>query len=306
MENQALFVDFMYAVTVGASLPRLDEKVLDYRDPLLWGLIFLLAVFLEDFYLYHVKVLPYLKGFPKSRGFILTMTIIGTWYLSQAAFPTKPRLFLVAFALFFLLKLLGGLFMKPLQYPLRQDAVFLMPVAAAFVAIILADQVFFVAHAGRFLCVLAPIWLLTVWLWWSRDKARMADVQSGTWSLNLAKSTLALGPVPKSASVKVKADHDEMKLAVDSIEADGRSAHVAYNAKFNGKDHPVTGLSYADTVAVERIDAATIQSTLRKSSPVIMTVRSTISEDGKTRTITFRCKDAQGHDVNNVAVYDKK
>jgi hypothetical protein len=37
-----------------------------------------------------------------------------------------------------------------------------------------------------------------------------------------------------------------------------------------------------------------------------MTVTSTISKDGKTRTSTFKGKDAQGRDVNNVVVYDKQ
>jgi hypothetical protein len=171
MENSALFVDFMYAVTVGASLPRLDDKVLSLRNPLMWGLLFLISVFLEDFYLYHVKVVPFLDGFPHWRGFVLTMAIIGTWYLSQAAFPSNPRLFLVSFALFFSLKLLGGLFMQPTKYPTRQDAVFLLPIAGACVFVILATHVFFASHPGRLIMGLAPVWLLAVVLWWSMDAA---------------------------------------------------------------------------------------------------------------------------------------
>src|SRR5580704_2568607 len=104
MEERGLFVDFMYAVTVGATLPRIDEKVLDFRSPLLWGMLFLIAVFLEDFFLYHVTVVPNLKGAPRWSGFILAMLVILTWYVSQAAFPTNPRLFLFAFAFFFFLK----------------------------------------------------------------------------------------------------------------------------------------------------------------------------------------------------------
>ena len=38
----------------------------------------------------------------------------------------------------------------------------------------------------------------------------------------------------------------------------------------------------------------------------MMTVKSTVSNDGKTRTSTFTGKDAQGNAVNNVVVYDKK
>jgi hypothetical protein len=64
-------------------------------------------------------------------------------------------------------------------------------------------------------------------------------------------------------------------------------------------------LPYADTVSVKRIDAKTAQSTLKKGGQVVMTVASTVSNYGKTRTSTFNGKDAQGRDVNNIVVYDK-
>lgn len=122
MDSPALFVDFMYAVVVGAALPRFqDADVLRFSSPVAWGLLFLIAVFLEDFYLYHTQVVPYLKGFPRWRSFILTMLIIGSWYLCQAAFPNKPLLFIGSFAFFFILKLTGGFFMKPTRYPSIAD-----------------------------------------------------------------------------------------------------------------------------------------------------------------------------------------
>jgi hypothetical protein len=52
--------------------------------------------------------------------------------------------------------------------------------------------------------------------------------------------------------------------------------------------------------------ASMVRSTLKKAGQVVMTVRSTVSKDGKTRTSTFKGKDAQGHDVNNVVVSDKQ
>ncbi len=55
---------------------------------------------------------------------------------------------------------------------------------------------------------------------------------------------------------------------------DGNSPHVQYDAKFDGKDYPVTGLPYADTVSVKRIDAKTVQSALKKGGQVVMTVAS--------------------------------
>jgi hypothetical protein len=58
-------------------------------------------------------------------------------------------------------------------------------------------------------------------------------------------------------------------------------------------------------ISEKQIDANTIESTLKKAGQVPMTVTSTVSKDGKTRTSTFKGKDAQGRDENNVVVYDK-
>jgi hypothetical protein len=57
--------------------------------------------------------------------------------------------------------------------------------------------------------------------------------------------------------------------------------------------------------SARRIDANTIESTLKKAGQVLMTMTSTVSKDGKTRTSTFKGKDALGHDVNDVVVYVK-
>jgi hypothetical protein len=58
-------------------------------------------------------------------------------------------------------------------------------------------------------------------------------------------------------------------------------------------------------ISEKRIDANTIESTLKKAGQVPMTVSSTVSKDGKTRTSTFKGKDALGHDVKNIVVYVK-
>jgi hypothetical protein len=62
----------------------------------------------------------------------------------------------------------------------------------------------------------------------------------------------------------------------------------------------------ADTVSVKRIDSNTVESTIKGGGQVVMTVRSTVSKDGKTRTSVFKGKDTLGLDVNNVVVYDKQ
>ena len=136
--------------------------------------------------------------------------------------------------------------------------------------------------------------------------AAPADEHSGTWKMNPAKSNYSPGPAPKSITVKIASDADNMKLTSDGIDAAGKPTHVEYTAKFDGKDYPVNGIPNADTVALERVDASTIRSTTKKGDQVVMTVTSVISKDGKTRTATFKGKNAEGLDVNNVVVYDKQ
>jgi hypothetical protein len=136
--------------------------------------------------------------------------------------------------------------------------------------------------------------------------AAPADEHSGTWKMNPAKSNYTPGPAPKSITVKIASDADNMKLTSDGIDAAGKPTHVEYTAKYDGKDYAITGIPNADTVALERLDASTIRSTTKKGDQVVMTVTSVISKDGKTRTATFKGKNAEGLDVNNVVVYDKQ
>jgi hypothetical protein len=136
--------------------------------------------------------------------------------------------------------------------------------------------------------------------------AAAADQHSGTWKMNPAKPKYSPGPTPRSVTVKVDCDENGMKLGAEGTIQDGTPTHVEYSAKFDGKDYPITG-TYADTVSVKRIDANTIQSTLRKNDGQLMLiVTTTVSRDGKTRTSTFKGTDGQGNDINNIVVYDKQ
>jgi len=136
--------------------------------------------------------------------------------------------------------------------------------------------------------------------------ARAGDQHSGTWKMNPDKSKYSPGPAPKSNTVTINSDADNIKLSSNGIDAAGNPTHVEYTAKYDGKDYPITGLPNADTIAIERLDASTIRSTIKKGDQIVMTVTSVISKDGKTRTSTFKGKDAKGQDVNNVVVYDKQ
>src|ERR1700730_2908767 len=136
--------------------------------------------------------------------------------------------------------------------------------------------------------------------------AAAADEHSGTWKMSPAKSKYSPGPAAKSVNLKIESDENGVKIDAQGTDGDGNLTHVEYTAKFDDKDYPVNGVPNVDTVSVKRIDANTIEATMKKGDQVVMTVISKVSKDGKTRTSTFKGKDAQGRAVNNVVVYDKQ
>jgi 5,10-methylenetetrahydrofolate reductase len=48
--------------------------------------------------------------------------------------------------------------------------------------------------------------------------------------------------------------------------------HIEFNAKFDGKDYPASGVPWADMVSVKRIDTHTVQVIQKKGGQVMMTI----------------------------------
>ena len=135
--------------------------------------------------------------------------------------------------------------------------------------------------------------------------AMAADPHVGTWKLNLGKSKYNPGPAPKSGMVTITAQDNGIKSVSDGVDADGKAIHSEFAAKYDGKDYPVTGRSY-DTIALTRVDANTITLVPKKGGKAIGRGRVAVSKDGKTRTVTGKGKDANGHDTSFTMVYDKQ
>lgn len=75
MDHQ-IFVDFMYAVAVGTALSRITPGVLSLDKIEMWGVLFLVVVFIEDFYRYHKYVVPALGRKPEAHRLAVEMSIV--------------------------------------------------------------------------------------------------------------------------------------------------------------------------------------------------------------------------------------
>ena len=131
-----------------------------------------------------------------------------------------------------------------------------------------------------------------------------ADPQMGTWKLNEAKSKMTPGTT-KFNSVTFKNTLGNIKATADGADSSGKPIHVEWSGKFDGKDYRVTGDPSADTRAYRKLNDRTVEVTVKKNGKVIVTARSEVSADGKTRTSTVTGTNPKGKKFRNTPVYDR-
>ena len=66
-----------------------------------------------------------------------------------------------------------------------------------------------------------------------------ADQFTGTWVLNVGKSSYSPGKPPMSQTTKLETLKDGIREIVDRVNADGSKTHWDFTAKFDGKDLPI-------------------------------------------------------------------
>ena len=140
---------------------------------------------------------------------------------------------------------------------------------------------------------------------------RAADVQTGTWKLNVAKSHFQTSTAPRSQLVTILPDgKDGIKLSVDIVTANGDKSSIAYAAQYDGKEYSRTetgaGAVPGQTVSLTRIDNRTAERIAYLKGKKLTTEKWEISSDGRTRTVTQTGVGADGKPVNNVLVYEKQ
>ena len=108
------------------------------------------------------------------------------------------------------------------------------------------------------------------------------DPFSGTWILNRYAAKI---PPPFSATksliVHVTVNTSDIEITEEVIRDSGEHSTIHAKAKFDGKDYPITGTSYANTVAYERVDRNIISGIVKKDGVLIMQVNAVLSPEGK-------------------------
>ena len=137
----------------------------------------------------------------------------------------------------------------------------------------------------------------------------LAQSEGGTWKLNATKSKYSGQAKPQSRTQTLEPNNEGVNARVEGKAGDGSPIKYSYAAKYDGKDHPITGDGApggADSVAMRRIDEHTRETTYKKSGKVVMTSRSSISKDGRTMTTTAKGIGTDGRKTNVHAIYEKQ
>jgi hypothetical protein len=97
-----------------------------------------------------------------------------------------------------------------------------------------------------------------------------------------------------------------VKVTIRTVDGKGRQATSVYLTTPDGQQHSVSGAGGpADAVALKRINEFTAESILMHASREIARTTRTVSEDGKTMTITYTGLDPDGNQVNNTLLFDR-
>jgi len=132
-----------------------------------------------------------------------------------------------------------------------------------------------------------------------------ANPHMGTWKLNEAKSKLAPG-MGKNITVSYAEMKDKMKVTVDGADKDGKPTHAVWEGAADGKAYKTKGNLAWDAAIYKVVNDHTYEITTMKDGKVFSNGKSTVSADGKTRTVDTTGTTADGKKFNNKAVYDKQ
>lgn len=138
--------------------------------------------------------------------------------------------------------------------------------------------------------------------------ASAADVYTGTWKLNVAKSKYSPGPAPKAVTVVIAEKGADLALSATGTDSADKPISVKYT--FSAKGGPLNYTEGAPTngakVVIKRPNTTTLEGTSTLNGKETGTSVTVVAADGKTFTRTVKSTNAEGKPVNNTELYEKQ
>jgi hypothetical protein len=112
--------------------------------------------------------------------------------------------------------------------------------------------------------------------------------------------------MPRRWTETLDVGEDSISVREEIAGADGRTIVVTVAASFDGLDHRVTGSPLVDVIAYTRPSRLRIDGVAKKDGRVVLTESVTVSDDGRTLTMGYVMRLADGRDVTSVAVFKRQ
>jgi hypothetical protein len=126
----------------------------------------------------------------------------------------------------------------------------------------------------------------------------------GTWRLDASRSQLNV-PAPQSQVVRISVQGKDVRMEQRIVNERGERLSIAVDARFDGRDYPVTGTPFADTVAYRLTGTRTIEGVAKKAGRVVVTETAVLAPDGRSLTVTYRSHLPDGRAVTSTAVFER-
>jgi hypothetical protein len=137
-----------------------------------------------------------------------------------------------------------------------------------------------------------------------KKEAAKMNPHMGTWKLNEAKSKIPAG-MNKNTTVVYTEQKDKMKVEVTGVDKDGKPTHGVWVGMADGKAYKTKGNLAWDAAVYKVVNDHTYEITTMKGGKIFSNGKSTVSADGKTRTVATEGTGADGKKFKSKAVYDK-
>ena len=126
-----------------------------------------------------------------------------------------------------------------------------------------------------------------------------------SWKLNLDKSKYIAGPAPRSMTLNITQDGQNVKDTVQMIDAQGHASTGVVIHAYDGKPHPATVSPDYDATVITRVDANTLIFSRLKAGKLVAT-GTAVSPDETMLIITTTGIDRNGQPLKSIVVYDKQ
>lgn len=135
-----------------------------------------------------------------------------------------------------------------------------------------------------------------------------ADSFSGTWKLNLAKSTYESGTAPKATTVTVQDVKGMTDVTVTGTDGSGKpiATHMTHPTEGGPVKFLEGGPTDGSTESIKQVSANTRHTTVMQGGKAVSTEQITVSADGKTMRIVAKGTSPNGKPFTNVEVFEKQ